>query len=140
LAGFCVLALALTACEEERATGDVVGPLEGPRVAESLLALAVVQGAPMGITDVFEQGEHVHLWIHWTDLEPPHDVDVFWIDPSGDELPTSIQITDEAREQVTVFRLELTSVSELGRWEVEVYLDGTFQRSHLFYVVEFVGP
>jgi hypothetical protein len=75
--------LTLTACEKERATGDVVGPLEGPRVAESQLALAVVQGAPAGITAVFEQGENVHLWIHWTDLEPPHDVDVFWIDPSA---------------------------------------------------------
>lgn len=128
--------LALTSCDDEEITGQVAPNLVGPRVAESLLALEVVDGIPIGITDVFRQDEFVNLWVHWEDLEPPHRVDVAWFDPSGSIGETGVDLTESAREQVTVFTLDLTPVSSTGRWEVAVYLDDELMRSHAFLVVQ----
>jgi hypothetical protein len=117
-------------------SGGVVGPLAGPRVAESVLALDVVGGAPVGITDTFLQDESVNLWVHWQRLDPPHTVETIWIDPDGHERSNAVEVTDGASEQVTVSRLELTTQSVTGRWTVELYIDGEFMRSHTFLVLD----
>ncbi len=115
----------------------MVGPLTGARVAESVLALAVVNGVPIGITDTFEQGEHVNLWVHWEALDPPHEAEAVWFDPDGAEVDfTILDIDESAAEQVTVFTLELTTVSQIGRWDVDLFLDGELQRGHSFLVVD----
>ncbi len=130
-----LLALAVAACADEKATGNVAGPLVGPRIIESQLALEVIDGAPAGITDIFALEEFVNLWIHWGGLEPPHEVEAVWWDPLDNNVSTTLDITEDAPEQVTVFTLELVQFSVTGRWEVEVYLDGVFMRSILFNVV-----
>jgi hypothetical protein len=132
----CAALLALSGCEEERVTGTVAEPLVGPRVAESLLALNVEDGIPIGITDVFRLDEYVNLWVHWESLDPPHTVEVVWYDPAFSSFATDLELEARAPEQVTVFTLELTGLSATGRWEVEVYLDGEFMRSHAFLVVD----
>ena len=139
LGGWAVLAFPLVGlwgCDDERASGGVVGPLAGPRVAESVLALEVLNGAPVGITDTFLQDEHVNLWVHWQRLDPPHTVETIWVDPDGRERSNTVEVTDGASEQVTVSRLELTAQSVTGRWTVELYLDGEFMRSHTFLVLD----
>ncbi|UCC48468.1 MAG: hypothetical protein JSV41_13570 [Gemmatimonadota bacterium] len=139
LALACALVPLLAGCEDEEASGIVVGPLAGPRVAESVLALAVVDGVPVGITTIFEQGEVVNLWVHWEALQPPHVAEAVWFDAFADDVDaTTLEIRGRAAEQVTVFSLELTSFSQTGRWGVELYLDGELQRSHAFHVVEAV--
>jgi hypothetical protein len=136
LAALIAAGLAL-GCESEKSTGTVVGPLAGPRVAESVLCLGIVEGLPDGITEVFEQSEDVHLWVHWEALTPPHTAEAVWYDPDGREADaTTVEITGSAAEQVTVFRLALTSVSRLGRWSVDLRLDGEFMRGHAFLVVQ----
>lgn len=128
--------LLVAGCDDEEITGQVAPNLVGPRVAESLLALDVVDGIPLGITDVFRQDEFVNLWVHWEDLDPPHRVEVAWFDPFSSIGETGVDLTESAREQITVFTLELTPVSSTGRWEVAVYLDDELMRSHAFLVVE----
>jgi hypothetical protein len=129
------LALAAAACEDTSTTGVVVGPLVGPRVVESQLALDVIGGAPAGITDIFAPGDFVNLWVHWAELDPPHTIDVIWYDPLDQSFETALELTDNASEQVTVFTLELGDLATAGRWEVEIFIDGEFMRSHLFLVV-----
>jgi hypothetical protein len=132
----CLYAVALAACDDEKASGELVGPLSGAHVAESVLALAVFEGVPVGITDTFVQDEIVHLWVRWNKLEPPHEVEAVWFDPNGDEVDFSvIEILDGPAEQITVFSLDLTPVSMTGFWEVDLWLDGEFHRSHLFEVI-----
>jgi hypothetical protein len=132
--GICAVLLA--ACDEERASGELIGPLSGVHVAESVLAIAVFEGVPVGITDTFLQDEIVHLWVRWNNLEPPHDAEAVWYDPNGDEVDVSlVEITDGPAEQITVFSLDLTPTSMLGFWEVDLWLDGEFHRSHLFEVI-----
>lgn len=134
---FCAIACLVAGCEEERAGGTVVGPIAGPRVAESVLALAVVDGVPVGITDIFARAETVHLWVHWEALRPPHEAEAVWIDPSGNEVDaTLLAIGGRAAEQVTVFSLQTTALSETGRWDVDLYLDSELQRGHSFLVVD----
>lgn len=128
--------VAAAACGSERASGELLGPLAGPRVAGSELCLAVVDGRPVAITDLFERSDDVHLWVHWENLEPPHAVEAVWFNPSGSEVEsTIIDIPAGPSERVTVFRLELAPGSALGRWQVELHLDGDFMRSHAFDVV-----
>ncbi len=105
-------------------------------MAESLLALEVIDGVPIGITDTYQRGEFVNLWVHWEELSPPHRVDVVWYDPLGPLGETGVDLDQDVSEQVTVFTLELTEFSATGRWEVEVYLDEEFMRSHIFLVVD----
>ncbi len=135
---FCALACLVAGCEnKERAGGTVVGPIAGPRVAESVLALAVLDGVPLGITDLFARGETVHLWVHWEALTPPHEAEAVWIDPLGNEVnATVLSLGGSAAEQVTVFSLGLTAFSETGRWDVDLYLDSELQRGHSFLVVD----
>ncbi len=59
-----------------------------------------------------------------------------WHDPALGSFATDVELTEDVSEQVTVFTLELSGLSATGRWEVEVYLDGEFMRSHAFLVVE----
>jgi hypothetical protein len=136
VAAFCLVLAVLSACDDEQVSGTVVEPLVGPRVAESLLALDVENGGPVGITDIFRLGEFVNLWVHWERLDPPHTVEVVWNDPLFSSFSTDVELTAHVSEQVTVFTLELSGLSATGRWEVEVYLDGEFMRSHAFLVVE----
>ncbi|MGD2217066.1 MAG: hypothetical protein PVJ64_09925 [Gemmatimonadales bacterium] len=132
----CVTAVALAACDDEKAAGELVGPLSGAHVAESVLALAVFEGVPVGITDTFVQDEIVYLWVRWNRLEPPHDAEAVWYDPNGEEVDVSlVEILDGPAEQITVFSLDLTPVSMTGFWEVDLWLDGEFHRSHLFEVI-----
>ena len=113
-----------------------MGPSVGPRVDESLLALGVVAGAPVGITSLFERSDTVHLWVRWANLVPTHDAEAVWLDPDGMEIASAIvTISDGPTNQVTDFLLELTPSSMIGRWEVLLYLDGNLQRSHVFDVI-----
>jgi hypothetical protein len=128
---------ALTACDDEPTTsGGLVGTLEGPRIAESQLALAVVGDVPAGITDVFDLDDTVHLWVHWIALEPPHEIEVVWWEPDDDNFSSILDISDPESEQVTVFTLDFAPLSPTGRWEVEIWLDGEFMRSHIFLAVD----
>ncbi|UCC72773.1 MAG: hypothetical protein JSV86_20865 [Gemmatimonadota bacterium] len=137
----CLSLLALTACEDEEASGELVGPLAGPHVAESVLALGVFEGVPDGITDMFVQDETVHLWVRWNRLVPPHTAEAIWYDPSGDDVDVSlVEILDGPAEQITVFSLDLTPSSMTGFWEVDLWLDAEFHRSHLFEVVPEIVP
>ncbi|MGD2152320.1 MAG: hypothetical protein PVG79_03575 [Gemmatimonadales bacterium] len=137
----CACSVVLAACDDEKAAGELVGPLSGPHVAESVLALGVFQGVPVGITDTFVQDETVHLWVRWNRLEPPHTAEAVWYDPDADEVDVSVvEILDGPAEQITVFSLELTPVSTTGFWEVDLVLDGEFHRSHVFEVIPGVGP
>jgi hypothetical protein len=138
LAAVCLGVLALTSCEDSNVSGIVVGPLVGPRVQESQLALDIVDGAPLGITDIFVIGEYVNLWVHWIDLDPPHRVDVKWYDSLGAVFETGVDLTQNVSEQVTIFTLEMSEFAPVGRWEVEVYMDDELMRSHIFIVVDAV--
>jgi len=139
--GFACVLLSLfllASCgEDEKAEGQLVGPSGGPRVDESVLALDVIAGVPVGITSLFLQGDLVHLWVRWEGLEPPHETEAVWFDPYGEEVTSAVVgIAAGPADQVTDFSLELTGSSTLGRWEVALYLDGDLQRSHAFDVAD----
>jgi len=132
-----ILLLQLTSCgKDEAASGALIGPSVGPRVDESLLALGVIAGAPVGITAIFERTDEVHLWVRWANLVPTHEAEAVWLNPAGTEIAAAVvTITDGPTNQVTDFLLQLTPSSTLGRWEVLLYLDGDLQRSHVFDVI-----
>ncbi len=130
--------LFLSSCSEDETAGaNLVAPVVGPRVDESVLALDVVNGVPVGITSYFEQDEIVHLWVRWEKLDPPHEAEAVWYDPSAQEVAAAmVAIAGGPSSQITEFSLELTPSSATGRWEVVLFLDGGLQRSHAFDVFD----
>ena len=92
-----------------------------------------MNGVPVGITSYFEQGDDVHLWVRWAELEPPHETEAVWYNPSNQEVASAlVTIADGPTGQVTQFSLDLPASATVGRWEVALYLDGALQRSYVF--------
>ena len=138
-AAFLLLAmLGVSSCsEDEKAAAQIVGPSGGPRVDESVLALDIVDGVPVGITYLFTLTDIVHLWVRWEGLEPPHAAEAVWFDPNGGEAASAVaDIVDGPADQITDFSLDLTLGSTVGRWEVVLYLDDVLQRSLVFDVFD----
>ena len=133
------LVLLCSCSDDEKAGGAIVVPDSGPQVDDSVLALDVIDGVPVGITNDYLQDEVVHLWVRWKGLVPPHVAEAVWYDPDAAEVASaSVPIAGGPDSQVTDFSLDLTLSSTAGRWEVVLYLDGKLQRSHVFNV--FIAP
>ena len=142
------LSIGLSGCEETRSGGHGATDLSRgePSIVDSVLAIAVHEDRPDGITDVFSSGvnDQVFLWILWKNIEETHTVEVSWYAP-GDDLDNPYRsdkrtITSTTGEKITWFYIDAPRVQSLnvgfeqGEWLVEIYLDGLFERSHLFFM------
>lgn len=126
--------LAFSACDqpEHRAgTGDI----RGPYIVESVLAASLSDnGFPEGITDVFNRGDEVYLWILWDNFDDFHKINVVWLQPSGATYAEDSVIVDGDGLKVTYFMVRLSELVQSGEWGVQIYLDDVFRRSLFFYV------
>ena len=142
------LAIGLSGCEETRSGGHSATDIGRgkPSIVDSVLAIAIHEDRPDGITDVFSSdvNDQVFLWILWKNIEATHTVEVSWFAP-GDDLDTPYRsdkrtISSTTGEKITWFYIDAPKIKllpdsfEPGEWLVEIYLDGLFERSHLFFV------
>jgi hypothetical protein len=142
LAVAIILAPVLIGCEGKSGGSSSVSPFEGePMIVDSALALDVVDNRPNGITDTFRSDDsRIYLWIYWINVEGSHTVRVEWFSPEEETgappyFKKTEYFTSGGGEQITWFYLERpTGGFTRGEWEVYVYLDGSFERSYLFYV------
>ncbi len=135
------LMIGLKGCEDSASGGSGltdVGRAE-PTIVDSVLAINVFEERPDGITDNFfaEVNEEIFLWILWNNIEESHKVKVSWFSPEGDldDPPyweAEQTFTSTTGEKITWFYIE--NPGDLGEWFVEIYLDGLFERSHIFWV------
>ncbi len=125
-----------TACEKTPKSGGESWQPVGPYIVESVLSRDVVDGYPAGITNEFYIGDTVHLWVQWENVADTHYVEARFWDPSGNLADSVILSLVPSERLITTFFYILTPFSSIGEWEVGIFLDGQFQRSHLFWVSE----
>ena len=131
-------------CDETPSGGSgSINPLKGePAILDSVLAFNVTDNRPDGITDTFfsKVSERIHLWIYWTNVQGRHTVEVRWFSPEEDLEDPPFRADTETfssstGEQITWFFVDRpTTGFPEGEWWVEIYLDGLFERSHVFVV------
>lgn len=138
MAALCCLVL-LAGCDSSGGEGGTT-PEEGEaRIVESFTCRDVEgSGRPVGITEIFSQyhDDRIYVWISWENVEGEHVAEAIWYDPGGSKEYESAEEFDSSNgEQITWFYVEPASM-DLGRWEVEIWLDDVFHRSHFFVVEE----
>ena len=138
------LTIAVSGCSETDSGGSGLTDVgrDEPMIVDSVLALAVFEDRPDGITTTFsaEFNDKVFLWILWANITEHHTVKVSWFSPEdGIEDPpfwTETQtLTSTTGNKITWFYIDLPDPDITGEWFVEIHLDeDLFERSHVFWV------
>ena len=141
--------IVLNGCEETTSGGSgVIDVGRGePKIIDSVMSVEVRNDRPQDVTDTFdsELDDKVFLWILWGNIEDAHDIEVSWLSPADDldDPPYHVEkrtISSTTGEKITWFYIDAPTGGLSGErfasgyWIVEVYLDGVFERSHLFYM------
>ena len=143
------LAILLNGCEETTSGGS--GSIDlgrgEPKIVESVMSISVHDDRPDGITDTFssEADEQVYLWILWGNIDETHKVKIEWYSPEEDvdDPPfwsDESTISSTTGEKITWFYIDAPEGGlsgdqfSAGWWSVDIFLDGLFERSHLFYM------
>lgn len=138
---FAILAIGLNGCGEDSSGGSGITDIGRgePVIVDSVMAISVFEERPDGITDTFsaDVNEQIFLWILWNNIEEQHTVEVSWFSPNDalDEPPfrtESQTFASTTGEKITWFYIDMPS--DTGEWFVEIYLDGLFERSHIFWI------
>ncbi len=123
-------------CEKdaEGESGVLTPESEEPYLIDGVLCLGIVNGKPDRITSYFTSEDVIYLWIEWDNLFEEHEISIYWYNPEG-ELEYSSEpetIYSPNGRKVVWFSLEPSIPVKTGEWLVEIYLEGSFQRSYLF--------
>jgi len=139
---FVIVIMALPAfilgCSESGGSGAVEPLSDEPMILDSVLCINVEGDRPDGITDIFlRSDDRIYIWIYWTNIEGTSTIKTVWYEPDED-MPyreDSQLIRSETGFGITWFYLDkpVGGFTD-GEWSVEIYLDGEFERSHLFMV------
>jgi hypothetical protein len=139
-----LVGIMLGGCDETGSGGSAsTDVLTGePAILDSVLAIDVAEDRPNGITNTFfsDVSDQVYLWIFWSNVSGRHTVEVRWLSPEDDiddpPFRTDQEVfTSDTGEQITWFFVERPSGGfAQGEWIVEIFLDGLFERSHVFVV------
>jgi hypothetical protein len=113
-----------------------------PAILDSALAINVSEDRPDGITNTFfvDISERIYVWLFWVNVEGRHTVEVRWFSPEEnlDDPPfrrEEMPFTSQTGDQITWFFINSPSAGfPEGEWFVEIFLDGLFERSHVFNV------
>ena len=112
-----------------------------PVILDSTLAINVSDDRPDGIADTFfNTSDRIYLWIFWVNVEGRHTVEINWFSPQNDLDDPPFRedqetFTSATGDQITWFFIDAPSGGfHDGEWFVEIFLDGLFERSHIFEV------
>jgi hypothetical protein len=110
-----------------------------PVILDSTLSINVSDDRPDGITNTFfDTSDRIYLWIFWVNVQGRHTVEINWFSPEDalDAPPfreDQETFTSSTGDQITWFFINAPSGSFVeGEWFVEIFLDGLFERSHVF--------
>ncbi|MFC1726835.1 hypothetical protein ACFL4T_14530 [candidate division KSB1 bacterium] len=134
---FLVMFFLLMYCSETTQDSGINTPtVYEPYIIEAVLCLEVVDGLPAGITNIFTTNDEIHIWIEWDNIYDRNTVSVNWIKPNGSiEADDSVTFTARDGRKVTWFALDPGDFIDKGFWEIEILLNGHFQRSYLFELI-----
>ena len=134
-----ILPVLILGCGDGEGGRGAVEPLaDEPMILESIMCLDVGDTRPVLITNSFlESDKKIYVWMYWINVEDDSEVEVLWYEPDED-LPfreDSLVIDSSTGHSITWFFIERPKDGFAeGEWSVDIYLDGMFERSHLFTV------
>ena len=136
-----LLGIILGGCDNAGSGGSgSVSLLRGePVILDSTLSINVSDDRPDGITNTFfDTSDRIYLWIFWVNVQGRHTVEINWFSPEDalDAPPfreDQETFTSSTGDQITWFFIDAPSGGFTeGEWFVEIFLDGLFERSHVF--------
>lgn len=130
---------AFIACDktEGEGSGSLDPGAADPEIIEGYVCAGIYDSKPTVIDNSFYQDDKVYLWLNWGNVSGNHKVRVIWLDPSDDVVADRTEsFTSKTGRAITHFFLDTTSTAPLGRWVVEIEINGTFVRSYAFWVLE----
>ena len=131
-----IVILLMYCSETSQDSGTTTPTVYEPYIIDAVLCLEVVEGLPAGITNIFTTDDEIHIWIEWDNIYDRNTVSVNWIKPNGSiEADDSVTFTSRDGRKVTWFSLDPGTFVDKGFWEVEILLNGYFQRSYLFELI-----
>jgi len=132
-----IIFLVLCGCDSSGGGGGTSPDENAARIIESFTCRDVdSEGRPTGITEIFDSSEddRIYVWMSWENVSNTHIAKAIWYNPSGGrELDGSEEFTSGSGYQIVWFYLDPAALSS-GRWEVEIWLDNDFHRSHFFVI------
>lgn len=133
-----VLPILILGCEGGAGRGGVEPLSDEPIIVDSVMCLDVDDSRPVLITNSFlENDKKICVWMYWSNIEDRSTVRVVWFEP-GSETPYHEET--QVIESSTGYYLAWFYITRPsggfpdGEWSVEIYLNGLFERSHLFIV------
>ncbi len=125
-------------CDDNGGGGTLEPFADEPMILESVLCLEVDDARPVAITNAFfSDDERIYIWLYWVNLDSTSTVEAEWISPEtpGAFHKESQVINSDSGHGITWFYINRPVDGFVtGNWTVNIYLDGQFERSHLFSV------
>jgi hypothetical protein len=133
-----VIPLSMIACSNSGGSNSVEPFADEPMIVDSALCINVDRDRPDGITNAFlSTDDKIFLWVYWSHMNTSSTVKAVWYAP-GSTTPYSENshvVSSESGFAITWFYLDKpVGGFTAGEWSVEIYLDGSFERSYLFSV------
>ncbi len=109
-----------------------------PIIVDSAMCINIDQDRPDGITGTFlSSDDRIYIWVYWSNLATHSTVKTVWYAPNSQTSyhEDSNAVSSESGFAITWFYIDKPAGGfTSGEWSVEVYLDGSFERSYLFTV------
>jgi len=133
-----VIPLSMIACSNSGGSNSVEPFADEPMIVDSSLCINVDRDRPDGITNAFlSTDDKIFLWVYWSHMNTSSTVKAVWYAPES-KTPYSENshvVSSESGFAITWFYLDKpVGGFTAGEWSVEIYLDGSFERSYLFTV------
>jgi hypothetical protein len=133
-----VMPLSMIACSNSGGSNSVEPLADEPMIVDSALCINVDNDRPDGITNAFlSTDDKIFLWVYWSQMDASSTVKAVWYAP-GSKTPHSENshvVNTESGFAITWFYIDKpVGGFTAGEWSVEIYLDGSFERSYLFTV------
>lgn len=136
---YIIVPICVAGCASSGGSATFEPTEDEPMILDSVLCISVNEDKPDGITTTFysQKDEKINIWIYWTNLPDKSVIKVVWYEPYKDAPYYESQQTVWTKSgfAVTWFYIDKpTKGFTPGEWSVDIFLDGRFQRSHLFQV------
>ena len=127
-----MLIMFAVSCTKESNTIGTISYSHDPYIGDIELSKHIVNGYPSGITQFFNTGDTVNLWILWSSSADSHNVTTKWYRPDSTFSDSSTVRIPPGDNIITIFSKR---VYERGQWYINLFVDGSdFRAGLIFYV------
>ncbi len=129
---FVTVIIFLVSCQKETKSVGFISRSRDPYIGDIELAKHIVSGYPSMITQFFNSGDTVNLWVLWSSSADSHLVTTRWYGPDSTFQDSSSVKIPPGSNIITVFSRR---IYQRGEWFISLFVDQTdFRAGLVFYV------